>query len=224
MPESWLKRNVYLHFESGLDSDVYLVNGQKVGYEGTKNSVVFDITKYVQQGKNKIAIEGYRWSDGSYLEDQDFWRLSGFDRGVFLFSTDSLRVKDFFAKTLLDKNFKNATLDLKVEIENKVKNIQTVTVEIEVLDAFQKTILKSTKNLNAVAGTQSSIQFSESVKSPRLWSAEKPNLYKLLITLYDKNNNIIECVSHDLGFRSVEIKNGNLLKRTVRLPQRRKFT
>lgn len=212
LPESWLKRNVYLHFESGLAAMYIWVNGQKVGYsEGTKNSVVFDITKYVQQGKNKIAIEGYRWSDGSYLEDQDFWRLSGFDRGVFLFSTDSLRVKDFFAKTLLDKNFKNATLDLKVEIENKIKNIQTVTVEIEVLDAFQKTILKSTKNLNAVAGTQSSIQFSESVKSPRLWSAEKPNLYKLLITLYDKNNNIIECVSHDLGFRSVEIKNGNLL-------------
>lgn len=212
LPDSWIARNVYLHFESGLAAMYIWVNGQKVGYsEGTKNSIVFDITKYIQKGKNKIAIEGYRWSDGSYLEDQDFWRLSGFDREIFLYSTDHLKLSDFFVKTNLDKNYKNATLDLKVEVDNKLKSVQTATVEIEVFDALKKTVLKSTKNFSILAEKKNTIQFSEFVKSPLLWSAEKPNLYKLLITIYDKNKNIIECVSHDLGFRSVEIKNGNLL-------------
>ena len=211
-PNSWTNRRTYIHFESGLAAMYIWVNGQKVGYsEGTKNSVVFDITNYVQAGKNKIAIEGYRWSDGSYLEDQDFWRLSGFDRSIFLYSTDNVKIDDFFVHTNLDKNYKNATLDLNIQLENKTKQAQTSLVEMEVLDASHRSILKTTKTINLAAEKLNTLNFSATVKSPLLWSAEKPNLYKMLITVYDKNKNIIECVSHDLGFRSVEITNGNLL-------------
>lgn len=211
-PDSWKNRRTYIHFESGLAAMYIWVNGQKVGYsQGTKNSVVFDLTDYVHSGKNKIAIEGYRWSDGSYLEDQDFWRLSGFDRSVFLYSTNNIRIKDFFVHTNLDKAYKNATIDLNVQLDNKTKVAQTSLVEFEVLDASQRSILKKSKTINLSAENLSSLNFNEFVKSPLLWSAEKPNLYKMLITVYDKNKNIIECVSHDLGFRSVEITNGNLL-------------
>jgi beta-galactosidase len=212
LPQNWIQRNVYLHFESGVAAMYIWVNGRRVGYsQGTKTSVVFDITEYVQKGNNVIAIEAYRWSDGSYLEDQDFWRLSGFDRGIFLYSTNHLKFNDFFAKTLLDKNYKHATLDVKVDLENKQKYQQTAIVEVEVFDAMKRVVLKSAKNIVARANEHSSIQFNEQVKNPLLWSAETPNLYKLVITLYDANRKIIECISHDLGFRSVEIKDGKLL-------------
>ncbi|KAA6299868.1 MAG: Beta-galactosidase, partial [Candidatus Ordinivivax streblomastigis] len=97
--KEWDGRRVYLHFESGLTAMYIWVNGQKVGYsQVTKSPAEIDITSYVRQGKNTIAIEGYRWSDGSYLEDQDFWRLSGFDRGSYLYSTAQIRIQDFFAQ------------------------------------------------------------------------------------------------------------------------------
>ena len=103
LPESWKNRRVYLYFEAGTSAMYIWVNGQKVGYtQNTKSPAEFDITSYVKQGKNLVAVEVYRWSDGSYLEDQDFWRLSGIDRDVFLYSTAGVKIWDFFSRPDLD--------------------------------------------------------------------------------------------------------------------------
>ncbi len=204
-------RRIILHFESGLAAMYIWVNGQKVGYsQGTKNAVEFDITPYVVVGKNRIAIEGYRWSDGSYLEDQDFWRLSGFDRGVYLYSVNKLNVDDFFAKSTLDKNYKNGVLDLDVQIANNFDENKNASVSIELIDNSGKSILKKSKSVRVNAGDKTSVTFNESVRNVMQWSAETPNLYSLLISVA-ADGQATETVSARLGFRTSEIKDGLLL-------------
>lgn len=212
LPALWNERNTYLHFEAGLAAMYVWVNGELVGYcQGTKNPAEFDITPYVRKGKNKIAIEGYRWSDGSYLEDQDFWRLSGFDRGIYLYSTDKVRITDFFAKPQLDKNYKNADLSIDVKIENNYSENKKLYLEYELIDNSKKTIFSKTQILNVSSDNNYETSTTQNVKNPSLWSAETPNLYTLLIKLSDENKKTIEYVSHRIGFRSVEIKDGIFL-------------
>lgn len=212
LPENWHDRKVFLHFQSGLSAMYVWVNGKKAGYhQGNKNQAEFDITPFVRKGKNKIAIEGYRWSDGSYLEDQDFWRLSGFDRGIYLYSTDQVRVADFFAKPQLDKNYKHADLTVEIKVENFSKQTRKTIIEVEVLDATAKTIAKSSSKVQLTQNGKTPITIKQKVKNPALWSAETPYLYTLLIRLADEKNQTIEYISHRIGFRSVEIKDGVLL-------------
>ncbi|MDR0505952.1 MAG: DUF4981 domain-containing protein, partial [Dysgonamonadaceae bacterium] len=215
IPENWNGRRVYLHFESGLTAMYVWINGQYVGYsQVTKNPAEFDITPYVKQGKNTVAIEGYRWSDGAYLEDQDFWRLSGFDRSVYLYSTAQIRIFDFFAKADLDASYKNGLFSLDVNLKNYHETVQKVQLEIKLLDKNNKTIFTQRKdlacNVSAEAG-ENQIQFSQKVSAPYLWSNETPYLYTLLLTLKDSNGKILETTSCKTGFRKVEIKNAQLL-------------
>ena len=212
MPENWQNRNTFLHFEAGVAAMYIWVNGQKVGYsEGTKSPAEFNITPFLHAGKNKIAIEAYRWSDGSYLEDQDFWRLSGFDRDIYLYSTSNAHITDFFAHPTLDQNYKNGKLSVDFQLSNFENKTVNSFVEIELIDADGKSIIKknaaATINANGVAQQA----LSQDVKNPKLWTAETPNLYTLLITLLDENKKPIEYISHRIGFRNVEIKNGTLL-------------
>jgi beta-galactosidase len=212
---------VYLHFESGLAAMYIWVNGQKVGYsQVTKSPAEFDITPYIKQGKNTLAIEGYRWSDGSYLEDQDFWRLSGFDRSVYLYSTAQIRILDFFAKGDLDKSYKNGlfSVDVVTKTYNKGihplattynKGINPLAIEIKLLDADGKTVFNQTKNISVADNT--AVGFAKTVSSPHLWSNETPYLYTLLILLKDEKGNTVEATSAKIGFRKVEIKNAQLL-------------
>jgi beta-galactosidase len=117
LPANWSGRKVFLNFSSGTSAMYVWVNGQKVGYsQVTKNPAEFDITPYVRQGKNTLAVEVYRWSDGSYLEDQDFWRLSGIDRDVLLYSTDQVRIFDYFAKAGLDKTYSNGVFSIDIDL------------------------------------------------------------------------------------------------------------
>ena len=212
MPESWLNRKVFLHFQSSLAAMYVWVNGEEVGYhQGNKNQAEFDITPFIRKGKNKIAIEGYRWSDGSYLEDQDFWRLSGFDRGIYLYTTDKVRISDFFAKPQLDKNYKHANLSVEIQLENFGKQVRKTYVEIELLDADAKTVVKKGSWVNLTQNGKTPLMISQAIKNPALWSAETPYLYTLLIRLADDKNQTIEYVSHRIGFRSVEIRDGVLL-------------
>lgn len=212
LPATWGNRKVFLHFEAGVSAMYVWVNGRKVGYsEGTKNPAEFDITDYVKKGKNRIAIEAYRWSDGSYLEDQDFWRLSGFDRGIYLYSTDQIRISDFFVHTNLDKNYKNAELSLDLKFDNFKNELKNSSISIELLDENGKTVFKRNSSVVLKSNGETVQTVSQSVKNPKLWSAETPNLYTLLLVLNDENNKPIEFVSQRIGFRSVEIKNGVLL-------------
>ena len=212
IPQTWSGRRIYLHFESGLAAMYIWINGQFVGYsQVTKSPAEFDITAYVKQGKNRIAIEGYRWSDGSYLEDQDFWRLSGFDRSVYLYSTDRIRIRDFFVKSDLDASYKNGLFSLDVNVKNFLKTQEKTKMEIQLLDAAGKQILKSEKTATLSPEQEAIIPFSAKVSSPNLWSNETPYLYTLLLTLKDGNGKTLEVTSCKTGFRKVEIKNAQLL-------------
>ncbi|KAA6302948.1 MAG: Beta-galactosidase [Candidatus Ordinivivax streblomastigis] len=227
--KEWDGRRVYLHFESGLAAMYIWVNGQKVGYsQVTKSPSEFDITPYIRQGKNTLAIEGYRWSDGSYLEDQDFWRLSGFDRSIYLYSTAQTRIFDFFAKGDLDNSYKNGLFSVDVTLKNYQNNAVGATLAVALLDATGKTVYTATVGAGFArptsspiarpiegqadpAPTTATIRFDKKITSPHLWSNETPYLYTLLLTLKDEKGKIIEVTSSKIGFRKVEIKNAQLL-------------
>ncbi|MFA6336108.1 MAG: glycoside hydrolase family 2 TIM barrel-domain containing protein [Bacteroidales bacterium] len=212
LPSSWNGRRVYLHFEGGTSAMYIWVNGEKVGYsENTKSPCEFDITKYVKPGKNLVAVEAYRWSDGSYLEDQDFWRISGIDRNVFLYSTQNVRIADFFAHPDLDAEYKNGLLAVDVTLSNYNKSLRTGVVEASLLDETGKEIFNQTLKITAPAEGKKEATLSNAVSSPNLWSSETPYLYSLVLTLKDENEKFIETVSSKIGFRKVELKNGQLL-------------
>ncbi len=209
---TWNGRRVYLHFEAGTSAMYIWVNGKKVGYtENTKSPAEFDITNYVKPGKNLLAVEVYRWSDGSYLEDQDFWRISGIDRNVYLYSTSNLRVADFFARPDLDGNYKNGSLAVDIKLSNYNKSAKTGIVEALLLDANGKEVFNQTLKIAAAAEAKKELTFSKNVSSPQLWSSETPYLYSLVLTLKDESGKFIETVATKIGFRKVELKNGQLL-------------
>jgi beta-galactosidase len=212
IPASWSGRRVYLHFESGLAAMYIWVNGQYAGYsQVTKSPAEFDITPYIRQGKNTLAIEAYRWSDGSYLEDQDFWRLSGFDRSVYLYSTDQVRIRDFFVRGNLDNAYKNGLLSLDVILKNYWEQDKKVQAEIRLLDPKGRAVCQKRNTLVLPAATETITAFAQKIASPALWSNETPDLYTLVLTLKDENGKTLEVTSCKTGFRKVEIKNARLL-------------
>ncbi len=212
LPANWNGRRVYLHFEGGTSAMYIWVNGEKVGYsENTKSPAEFDITRYVKPGKNLVAVEAYRWSDGSYLEDQDFWRLSGIDRNVYLYSTENVRIADFFARPDLDANYKNGSLAVDVTLRNYNKSGKTGLVEASLLDASGKEIFSQSLRITASAEGKKEVSFTKDIIAPNLWSNETPYLYSLVLTLKDESGKFIETVSTKIGFRKVELKNGQLL-------------
>ncbi|GHT73111.1 beta-galactosidase [Bacteroidia bacterium] len=212
LPENWNGRRVYLHFESGLTAMYIWINGEFAGYsEVTKSPSEFDITAYMKQGKNTIAIEGYRWSDGAYLEDQDFWRLSGFDRSIYLYCTGQIRIQDFFAKPDLDASYKNGLFSLDLTLKNYTKENPKVQAEVQLLDKTGKPVFTQRKEAACNASGTTDIRFSQKVTTPLLWSNETPNLYTLIINLKDHAGNSIETTSCKIGFRKIEIKNAQLL-------------
>ncbi|MDR0415246.1 MAG: DUF4981 domain-containing protein [Prevotellaceae bacterium] len=214
VPAEWSERRVMLHFESGLTAMYVWVNGQYVGYsQVTKSPAEFDVTAYVKSGANKIAIEGYRWSDGAYLEDQDFWRLSGFDRSIYLYSVDQIRIRDFFAKADLDASYKNGLFSLDLTLKKYLEAAANVRAEVQVLDAAGKPVFSQAQPgaIARGAGAEAVLTFVGKVASPKLWSNETPYLYTLLITLKDKSGKTLEITSSKIGFRKVEIKKARLL-------------
>ncbi|TDW44634.1 beta-galactosidase [Flavobacterium sp. 270] len=218
LPDNWKNRHVYLHFEAGTSAMYIWVNGEKVGYtENTKSPAEFDISKYLKPGKNDLAVEVYRWSDGSYLEDQDFWRLSGIDRNVYLYSTGDIRISDFFAKPNLDANYKNGSLNVDVSLKNFTSSaVNNQKLIAKLVDASGKNIFTKEIAVNFSGKTQT-VNFAQNVSNPKLWSSETPNLYTLLLTLKNEKGTIIETTSTEIGFRKVELKGGQLLVNGVRL-------
>jgi len=212
IPQSWNGRCVFLHFESGLAAMYVWVNGQYAGYsQVTKSPAEFDITPYIRQGENTLSIEGYRWSDGSYLEDQDFWRLSGFDRSIYLYSTDQVRISDFFAKPDLEANYRNGTFLLDLNVKSYLNENTKVEAEMKLLDADGKQIFRDIRSLTLAAGQEMMLTLQQKISTPHLWSNETPYLYTLLISLKDDKGKTIEVTSCKAGFRKVEIKNAQLL-------------
>lgn len=210
IPALWNNREVFVHF-GAVSSAFYLwINEEYVGYsQGSKTPAEFNITQYLKEGKNTISVEVYRWCDGSYLEDQDFWRLSGITRDVFLFSTNKVHVRDFTIQSDLTADFKNGIFGANVELQNFDTPDSSYTVKIAVLDNQQ--VLYTEEKTIGVSETTHEVQFLDTISGIRTWSAESPELYTLLISLKNDKGRVIEAISRKIGFRSVRIENKQLL-------------
>ncbi len=205
IPAEWDGRRVYLFFE-GVNSAFYVwVNGQMVGYsQGSRLPAEFDITDYVQSGENMVATTVIRWSDGLYLEDQDFWHLSGIFRDVYLWSAPSTHICDYTVITELDEAYQDAVLKLSAKLRNVVNGYQ---LEAMLYDAEGQPVL-SAPLLSAAEGE---VELEQVINSPQKWSAEHPYLYRLLISLKDAEGDLLHLESCRVGFRQVELGNGQLL-------------
>ena len=210
IPNDWKGREIILHF-GAVKSAMYLwVNGQKVGYsQGSKLPAEFNITKYINKGINSLAVEVYRWSDGSYLECQDFWRISGIERDVYFWSPPLVHISDFFANASLDENYNKGKLVTDVKIQNFAKSdkksyslyLKLYNSENEIVTSLHKDFINDSEVVELLLETE--------IESPHKWTAETPYLYTLVLEL-KKENNVIEYESHKIGFRNVEMKNGQL--------------
>ena len=209
VPAEWKGRRTFITFD-GVDAGFFIwVNGRKVGYSvNSRNAAEFDLTKYIKPGKNTLAVEVYRLTTGSYLEDQDMWRMSGIFRNVTLWSAPQGHIRDYFIKTNLDKQYRNA----EVVVGAKVKNYGTTAIkaqEIKVLlynganpvpGATVKKVVPALK-----PGEEVTVNASFNVNNPQKWTAETPKLYTSVITLND-GNRTVETMSSRTGFRQIEIK------------------
>lgn len=229
IPSEWKGKRVFLHF-AGVDGafGVWL-NGEFVGYsEGSRSPAEFDGTDHVQPGANTLAMRVYRYSDGTYLEDQDMWRLSGIHREVVLIATPEARIADFTVRTELDADYRDAELaiDLKLDADEPLDGW---TVQAELFDADGKAVLaeplrhdaKPILNLanDAAVLVERTPQrgvgpfgwLRTRVKAPKLWTAETPSLYRLVLSLVDADGAVVQATGCDVGFREVEVRDGRLL-------------
>lgn len=206
IPSDWKERDIYLHL-AGVKSGVYVyINGQEVGYsEDSKNPAEFLINKYVKPGKNVLTLKVFRWSTGSYLECQDFWRISGIERDVFLYSQPKAALKDFRVKSTLDDSYKNGVFALNVDLRNHEKEATDLTLVYELLDAQGKVVATEEKTAYIPSGEMRAVSFDQNLTNVSTWTSEHPNLYKLLMTV-KKNGKVNEIIPFNVGFRRIEIK------------------
>lgn len=209
VPSDWKEKEVFLHF-GGVASAFYVwVNEQLVGYsQDSKTPAEFNITKYLKNGDNSLAVEVYRWCDGSYLEDQDFFRMSGIQRSVFLHARPKTYIRDFFAIGDLVNSYQEGLLKLNVELAGTSGDGE-FAVEASMYDQGTK-IWSDEKKLNT-AGGKGSVYLEKAFPEIKKWTAETPDLYSLVLTLKDNAGNVMESVGSKIGFRKVEIKDAQLL-------------
>ncbi|WP_372753218.1 glycoside hydrolase family 2 TIM barrel-domain containing protein [Labilibaculum sp.] len=211
IPSDWKDKETYIHFGAVSSAFYVWVNEQKVGYsEDSKTPAEFNITDYLKEGENTVAVEVYRWSDASYLEDQDFWRLSGMTRDVYLLARNKTHVRDFRVIADLNETYTDGLLHLSVEVANKTAENGSKTLTAEVLDQAKK-IVDLTLVDEVKANSSTTFSFGTKIDQVRKWTAETPNLYQLVITLKGENEEILEVIKQDIGFRKVEIKNSQLM-------------
>ncbi len=204
VPADWKGERIYLHVGSATSNLMVWVNGKFVGYsEDSKVSAEFDLTKYLTPGKeNLIAMQVMRWCDGSYLEDQDFWRFTGIAREVYLYARPEAHIADLFITPDLVNNYQDGTLEVKL---NAVR-AKGETVMFSLKDKEGKEVASQT----AKVGGNGEVKVTFDIKNPLKWTAETPNLYTLYTTLMD-GKQVAEVVPQRVGFRKVEIKNAQVL-------------
>lgn len=230
LPEHWQDKQVFIHIGAAKSSlDIWL-NGKKVGFsQGSKTPAEFNLTPYLKAGRNLIALQIRRWSDASYLESQDMLRISGIERDVYLYTTEQQHIFDVFAKPNLNNSFSKGELELDVTVANYQDTHVKRLIEYKLLDPRQdmKVVLSQETQVDLPVGQRKSvISFFKELESPALWSAEKPNLYTLIVnlrennlrdthsnlnTLKDSHGKILESVRVNIGFRHIEIKGRQLL-------------
>jgi beta-galactosidase len=213
LPADWDGRDVMLTFD-GVNSFFYLwVNGEKLGFsKDSRTPATFRLTPHLKKGENLIAVEVYRWCDGSYLEDQDFWRLSGIFREPYLWSVPAVHLRDFEVKTELDAAYRDAKLVVTAWLKNTGTESRPVELEATLRDAEGRTLFTESAGKTVVdPGSEQKLVFTRNVLNPLKWSAETPHLYTLILTEKEALGNVLESIPWRVGFRSSEIKDGQLL-------------
>ncbi|MCD8210939.1 MAG: DUF4981 domain-containing protein, partial [Prevotella sp.] len=231
IPIEWKEKEVYIHFGSVSSAFYIWINGERVGYsQGAMEPAEFRLTPYLKQGENQISLQVFKYSDGSYLEDQDMWRIAGIHRSIYLYATPKIRIEDFGVRTELDDDYEDATLiiDPKLSVVAPQRG-EGFHVEAELFDADGKAVLDSVLKADAVEilnlDHKAKIMnvrnpqrgypvwgwLKAKIKNPKKWTAETPYLYTLKISLVDSIGNAIEHIDTKVGFRRLEIKDGKFL-------------
>ena len=201
IPAEWSGRDIILNIGAAVSNVYVWVNGKFVGYsEDSHLGASFDVTKFVKTGENLIAMQVFRWCDGSYLEDQDLWRLSGISRDVNLEARPKARLADMMLTPILDEQYKNAKLNIDMEFTAGIKS-----ADVKLVDAKGATVAEA-----KATPVKGKAQLSLDVENPAKWSAETPNLYKVIVSVSD-GKTTTEAYAQRIGFRSSEIKNAQLL-------------
>jgi beta-galactosidase len=218
LPDTWDGREVFLHFDGVMSAFYVWVNGQKVGYsEDSMTPAEFNVTKYLKPGENLVAAEVYRWCDGSYLEDQDMWRLSGIYRNVCLFATSKVHIRDFSVRAGLDDSYKDGLLSIRPALATYAPaNLKGWTIQGQLYDNKRPVLAEPMKiDVSLVTDERhpqrDKVPFAlmeTKIADVKKWSAETPNLYTLVLTLNDAAGRLIEAESCKVGFRTIEIKDG----------------
>jgi len=203
--KEFLSEDVILHFEGAKAIYIY-INGQYVGYsQGSKTSAEFDITEYLNEGKNLIAFQMYRWTDASYLESQDMLRMSGIERDVYLYTRPKVFIEDVFANTNLSDDYQNGVFKGQISIHNSSSELVKKDITLELLDG-KHSLYKTNKTLEINPDTISNFNPETLIENIKSWSAETPNLYTLKVNL---NNE--QYITTQIGFKRIEIKNSQVL-------------
>lgn len=214
IPDKWLGKDVILRFE-GVDSAFHLwVNGQEVGYsQGSRMPSEFDITDFIKSGENRLSVRVYQWCDGSYIEEQDMWWLSGIFRDVSLIAKNPVHIYDYFIKTDLDSDYKDGILSIETTVKNGLNcEVSGHKLQYKLFDNLGQAVTgPSINDVNINDYDYSIINIEIPIINPDKWTAETPNLYTLLISLFDDEERLIEVISQRIGFRKVEVKDGNFL-------------
>lgn len=212
LPDDWKDKEVFIHFD-GVYSAMYLwINGRKVGYsQGSNNDAEFNITPYVKPGTNTLAVEVYRWCDGSYLEDQDMFRMSGIHRDVYLIATPRVRLRDFHITSQISDRLDRAELTVSSKVANYTNRPAAATVRYSLIDHTGKTLRTvETAVAQIQPGSEAVAKGICTIRDPRLWSAEVPNLYTVNIELLDNAGRVLEATSRPYGFRKIEMRNNKV--------------
>ena len=206
IPAEWTERDIFLQLAGAKSGTYVYLNGQEVGYsEDSKNPAEFRINDYIHSGINTLVIKIFRWSTGSYLEAQDFWRMSGLERDVFIWSQPKIAIRDFRITSTLDDSYRNGIFRLSVDIGNSTGKATETSIRYELLDATGRTVVSDTKGISSSADRTVTVTFAAELPDVKTWTSENPNLYKLL--LYTSHGDTVtEIVPFNVGFRRIEIK------------------
>lgn len=207
---AWTEKEIFLHIGALKSGGFVWINGRYIGYsQGSKLPTEFNITKAAVKGKNTIAIQVFRWTDGSYLEAQDFWRISGIERDVYIYAQPKVRIQDFEVQATLDPTYTHGLLKIDVDLENHDTYDKELFVSYELYKGGF--LIAEQQNNTAVSPkNRKTTTFSTNIIKAEQWSAEHPNLYSLVIKTNDINGELIEATERKIGFRRVEIKKGLL--------------
>jgi len=211
IPENWDGKEVFLHFDGVYSGISVWVNGKKVGYsQGANNDAEFNISAFVKKGENVLAAEVYRWTDGSYIEDQDMFRLSGIHRDVYLFATPKTQVRNYHLQSVFkNDDYQSCVFKVDASVRNlDDKGTSGSTLDVTLLDPSGKIVANLTQKLDRLDKSEEKVYpMQTNVENPMLWSAEKPNLYSVILSLKNEKGEETEAMSSKFGFRNIEIKN-----------------